>query len=244
MIVTWNSDLFASNSSATVLLTYDTQEQGTVAWYSPSVPNIKGYVNIFMESAWLLGASGNDTSTGQNLTFSFLSTPLGGGQNITKPGPMISLTVDPSTLPRVELPNLPGKYGLEIGLPIGLVAFVLIVLGIWCGMRKNNQSWAKVRGHSKDYMSKRARRRGRSGKDAAIQLEEYDRRQEAFSDEVSDFATLVQFLNHRTCYRHEMSTLSFHLYEPVHQAWKLLWRNADGSFWLAISRWQRKRISR
>lgn len=67
---------------------------------------------------------------------------------------------------------------------IRIVAAILIILGIWCGMRKH--AWSDVRGHSRDYMAKRARRRGRLEKDGAIQLDEYDRSgQDAFSDEVS-----------------------------------------------------------
>ena len=47
-------------------------------------------------------------------------------------------------------------------------------------------AWSEVRGHSRDYMARRARRKGRLEKDGAIQLDEYNRGgQEAFSDEVS-----------------------------------------------------------
>ena len=47
-------------------------------------------------------------------------------------------------------------------------------------------AWSDVRGHSRDYMARRARRKGRLEKDGAIQLDEYNRGgQEAFSDEVS-----------------------------------------------------------
>ena len=47
-------------------------------------------------------------------------------------------------------------------------------------------AWSEVRGHSRDYMAKRARRKGRLEKDGAIQLDEYNRGgEEAFSDEVS-----------------------------------------------------------
>ncbi|CAF9904775.1 hypothetical protein IMSHALPRED_000171 [Imshaugia aleurites] len=117
---------------------------------------------------------------GQNLTFSLISTPAG-GQNISKSGPMISLTVDPNTLPRLLIPKIASIYGLEIGLPIAIVAVILIILGIWCGMKKH--SWTDVRGHSRDYMVRRARRKGRLEKDGAIQLDEYDSGGGAFSDE-------------------------------------------------------------
>lgn len=67
---------------------------------------------------------------------------------------------------------------------IRIVAVIIIILGIWCGMKKN--AWSDVRGHSRDYMARRARRKGRLEKDGAIQLDEYDTGgQEAFSDEVS-----------------------------------------------------------
>ena len=67
---------------------------------------------------------------------------------------------------------------------IRIVAVILIFLGIWCGMKKH--AWSEVRGHSRDYMVRRARRKGRPEKDGAIQLDEYDRGgQDAFSDEVS-----------------------------------------------------------
>lgn len=100
-------------------------------------------------------------------------------------GPMISLVVNPATLPRVLLPKLPTKYGLEVGLPVGIVAAMLIILAIWCGMRKHDRSWKDIKGHGKDYMSRRQRRRGRKGKDGGIQLEEmsHPRNQDAFSDE-------------------------------------------------------------
>ena len=67
---------------------------------------------------------------------------------------------------------------------IRIVAVALIILGLWCGMKKH--AWSEVRGHSRDYMAKRARRKGRLEKDGAIQLDEFSRGgQEAFSDEVS-----------------------------------------------------------
>ena len=61
--MTWNSKLFPENASAIVELTYITADQ-QLAWSSPSVPNIQGYVNVYFDKAWLLGASGNDTTLG------------------------------------------------------------------------------------------------------------------------------------------------------------------------------------
>ena len=133
-----------------------------------------------MEKAWLKGASGNNSASGQNITFYLIN----GGQSPVK-GPMISLVINPSTLPRVLLPKIASKYGMEIGLPIGLAAALLIIFALICGMRRHNSSWKHIRGHGRDYMAKRARRRGRAGKDGAIQLGEYKYPQQGntFSDE-------------------------------------------------------------
>ena len=67
---------------------------------------------------------------------------------------------------------------------IRIVAVIIIILGIWCGMKKH--AWSEVRGHSRDYMARRARRKGRPVRDGDIQLDEYDRGgQDTFSDEVN-----------------------------------------------------------
>ena len=133
-----------------------------------------------MDKSWLMGAAGNDSSSGQNMTFYIQS-----GAQDPKEGPMISLVVNPKTLPPVQFHKIPAKYGLEIGLPIGVAAAILIVLALWCVMRRNNRTWSDIKGHGADYMAKRSRKRGRVGKDGGIQLEEYNRprRQDAFSDE-------------------------------------------------------------
>lgn len=165
------------------MLKYDDGDQNVV-WNASLVPNKKGYANINMDKSWLLGSPGNDSTSGQNMTFYLVSNPENAAQNSTK-GPMISLTVNPSTLPRVLLPKLSNKLGMEIGLPIGLVAALIIILAIWCGMRKHDRSWKDIRGHGQDYYHRRARRRGRAGKDGGIQLEAYNspRGQDDFSDE-------------------------------------------------------------
>jgi len=123
-----------------------------------------------MNKTWLLGAPGNDTTSGQNMTLFLISTPAG-EPNITKPGPILSLTVDPKTLPPVVIPKIASKYGLEIGLPIGVVALILILLGLWCGVRKSSRNHRSIKLAGKDYMARRARKR-RLGGD--VPLEEYD----------------------------------------------------------------------
>lgn len=133
-----------------------------------------------MDKAWLMGAPGNDSTSGQNITFYLIP----GAQNPVT-GPTISLVVNPSTLPPVLIQKLPSKLGLEIGLPIGVAAALLIILALFCGMRKHHRSWRDITGHGRDYMARRARRRGTAFKESGIQLEEYNYPQskDAFSDE-------------------------------------------------------------
>lgn len=159
---------------------YDDGDQGIV-WNSSTIPNGKGYTNINMQKEWLNGQPGNDSTSGQNMTLYLQPN----NQSAPTKGPTISLVVDPSTLPPVLIPKLPARLGLEIGLPIGVAAALVIILALWCSVRKHQRSWRDVRGHGKDYMARRARRRGKSGKEGSIQLEDYNssRGEDAFSDE-------------------------------------------------------------
>ena len=177
--VTWNPALFSKNTSDYVVLKYDGNQQGIV-WNSTQGSKQEGYANINMDKSWLMGAPGNDSSSGQNLTFYLYSGP----GNVST-GPMISLVTDPHDLPPLQFHKLPKKYGIEIGIPVGLVAALIIILAIWCGMRKHQRNWKDIRSSGHDYMQKRQRRRGRVGKDGGIQLEEmrHPRDQDAFSDE-------------------------------------------------------------
>ena len=173
------------NDSSLVVLRYAEGDKEEV-WNSSSseLGSRQGYANINMQKSWLKGQPGNDSTSGQNLTLHLLSDPE--SSNVTtKDGPIISLVVDPHTLPRVPIPKLPTKYGYEIGLPIGIVAALLIIIALWCGCRRHNQSWRDIKGHGRDYMAKRARKRRRSGKEGGIQLDDYSttRDPDSFSDE-------------------------------------------------------------
>lgn len=159
---------------------YDGEDQGVV-WNSSMIHDGKGYMNINMHKEWLHGQPGNDSTSGQNMTLYLQPN----NESAPAKGPTISLVVDPSTLPPVLFQKLPARLGLEIGLPIGLVAALIIILAIWCAMRKHQRSWRDVKGHGKDYMARRARRRERAGRAGSIQLEDYNspHKQDAFSDE-------------------------------------------------------------
>lgn len=173
--VHWNPDLFSLDATNTVELRYNDTSAGAsvndTVWTSDPIANIEGYVDVEMAKDWLLGASGNYSDLGQNITL-YLNSQPAGGDKIVKNGPMISLVVDPATLPRVKVPPSPfvKKYGVEVGVPVGVVGLLLIILGICCGIRKNNRNHRNIKSMGKDYMAKRSRRRGKGGD---IQLETY-----------------------------------------------------------------------
>ena len=123
---------------------------------------------------YLLDQAGNDTDSASNLTFILVSTPPDGAENRTS-GPIINLTLDPNTLPKILVPNpIPTKKGLEIGLPIGLVAFVIIALSLCCAIRRSKRNWREMRHYGKDYMRKRAMRKAGKRGDRGIELNDYD----------------------------------------------------------------------
>lgn len=114
-----------------------------------------------MDEAWLQGAAGNSSRSGQNMTLVLISEPAGGVPAIVKSGPFISLAKNPKTLPPVLIPKIPNKYGLEIGLPIGLVGLIIIILSVCCAVKRNNGHFRDVQSSlTKDYMSRRSRRGG------------------------------------------------------------------------------------
>lgn len=145
-----------------------------------------GYMNIYMNHSFLGSHSGNYTADGMNLSFILFSTPVGGPTNRTM-GPNTTLIFNPADLPKIKWKNpIPAKKGLEIGLPIGLVAFVVIALSIWCGMRKHRRNWNEMRHYGQDYMWKR-RGKGKGKAGQGIELNDYDfdanTRAERFEDE-------------------------------------------------------------
>lgn len=173
--VTWNPDLFDHNAQNHIEIhdanSTSTDPAQSLLFNSTLVPNPMGYINIYMNHSFLGPHSGNYTADGMNMSFTLYSTPFGKATNRTS-GPNTTLTINPADLPKVKLKNpIPVKKGLEIGLPIGLVAFIIIGLSIWCGMRKHRRHWSEMQHYGKDYMR---RRRGRSGKGNGIELNDYD----------------------------------------------------------------------
>jgi hypothetical protein len=133
-----------------------------------------------LDAAWLQGQSFN------NLSLTLVSFDPTVNKPATKwPGPIIGLMNQPvqhyQPSPHPEL----NKLGLEVGIPVGLGAFLLIIGGLWFGMRKTRRiELGNVMGRRKGYGVGKSRRQ-RLGKQADIQLREAALRPESpgFRDE-------------------------------------------------------------
>lgn len=108
-----------------------TGSSGASAYTSPKTPNSYGYVTIQMEEAWLQGKSRN------NLTLFIVEIdPVADQRASVLEGPTVSLIHQPPTHYAPPPPTkAPNRLGLILGLPIGLGAFLVVLLGLCIGMR-------------------------------------------------------------------------------------------------------------
>ncbi|KAF2107297.1 hypothetical protein BDV96DRAFT_653888 [Lophiotrema nucula] len=168
---TWNPDNFPINSTVTIKIQYfnDSLQE---AWSSDQTDNSWGFVAFTTKKEWLQGYSQ------YNLTFTALNfeatDPAKQADAIE--GPLITLTNEPPnhyTPP--EHTKTPNKEGLMIGLPVALGFVLLVVIGLWFGMRKHRTiGLGNIMGRrNKGYgVGKSRRQRLGLGKKGAIRLEE------------------------------------------------------------------------
>jgi hypothetical protein len=165
--VTWDSSLFAANSTIVIALNYY-NNTSTMAWTSDTLPVQQSFVTVQMQSSWLQGYKSN------NLTFEAISYTAKSSHGAATPltGPTIVLTT--SHLPAPPPTQLPSKESLMIALPIALGCFAFIVLGLFFGMRKHRiLGVGSVYGRRRRGYGERKSRRQRLGvQKAAIRLEE------------------------------------------------------------------------
>jgi hypothetical protein len=107
---------------------------GVNAWSSPAVDGVLGFVIITMDNAWLQGMSANSL----NLTLVDNGIDSNGRQAAkTFRGPVISI-VTPGHYPPPPTTTI-NPLGLQIGIPLGVAAFILILFGLFFGMRRQRQ---------------------------------------------------------------------------------------------------------
>ncbi|KAF2651948.1 hypothetical protein K491DRAFT_719361 [Lophiostoma macrostomum CBS 122681] len=168
---TWNADSFPANSTITVKAQFINDSLQEV-WSSAETQNSWGFVTVPTSKDWLQG------QTSYNLTFYAIMFE---GDDVTKKanpyeGPTIMITNEPAQHYQPPDPTkVPNKEGLMIGLPVSLGFVLLVVVGLYFGMRKHRHiGLGSIMGRrSKGYgTGKSKRQRMGLGKKGAIRLED------------------------------------------------------------------------
>lgn len=168
--VTWDVVEFTPNSTVTIILDYvdvnGTGPKAQHAWESKSISKNVGYITLQIDGDWLQGNSRNNLS----LTMQSFDATADKPARLLK-GPIIFLTNQPVEHYPPPPHNSIDKLGLEIGIPVGFFFCVLVVCGLWCGMRKHRRiGLGNVMGRKKGYGVGKSRRQRMGLKRAAFQV--------------------------------------------------------------------------
>ncbi|KAF2800502.1 hypothetical protein K505DRAFT_190800, partial [Melanomma pulvis-pyrius CBS 109.77] len=130
---TWDPLSFPTNSTVVVQiqLSNDTTQQ---VWSSGKTDNSWGFVAVETKKEWMQGYSM------YNLTFHLLNYEPAAPERAasTLDGPVITLTNEPPNHYKAPPFNkVPNKEGLLIGLPVTLGFLLIVIVGLYFGMRKH-----------------------------------------------------------------------------------------------------------
>lgn len=132
--VTWNADFYPANAKITIELRYANSTQGDSAFTSGQTVNSYGYLPVHMQSDWLQGKPQNA------LTLYIIELePTSDQRASARQGPTIML--HPKAVEHYQPPPpLPmNKLALYVGLPLSLAVVVLVVAGLFFGMRDSRR---------------------------------------------------------------------------------------------------------
>lgn len=168
LAVTWDPSRFEVNTTIAIVLNYANDSSHRAAWTSEGVPKEKSFVTVTMDKVWLQEFSNN------TLEFALVSYITASDHtNPPYEGPTIFLSEKAATHfkppPHTKLPD---KLSLLIGLPVGLGALLVVLFGLFYGMKKHRHiDVTKILSKRKGYGVGKSRRQ-RLGKKGAIRLEE------------------------------------------------------------------------
>ncbi|CAI6257503.1 unnamed protein product [Periconia digitata] len=166
---TWNADFFPPNSTVQIKVQW-TNDSKVETYSSENIPNQLGYAAVSMEKDWL---QGYDL---YNLTFRAVNFDSGNPKKKAEvfDGPMVTLGYAPIEHYPPSRPTQFNKEGLMIGLPVTLGFVLIVVVGLYIGMRKNRIiGVGNIMGRKRGYGAGKSRRQRMGlGKKGAIRLED------------------------------------------------------------------------
>ncbi|PYH45220.1 DUF4448 domain-containing protein [Aspergillus saccharolyticus JOP 1030-1] len=132
--VTWNADFYPLNATITIELRYLNSSEGDSAYTSERIDNSYGYTHIHMREEWLQGKQWNA------LTLYIIELDAVSDKRASaRQGPTILLHLRPTEHHKPS-PQLPfNRLALYIGLPVSLGIVVLVVAGLYFGMRESRR---------------------------------------------------------------------------------------------------------
>lgn len=133
--VTWNADYYPLNATITIELRYPSSwSQGDSAYTSERTDNSYGYIPLYMRKEWLQGKLRN------SLTLYIIELESTSDRRASvRQGPTINLHPKPPEHYKPSPPLAFNKLALFIGLPVSLSVVVVIVAGLFFGMRNSRK---------------------------------------------------------------------------------------------------------
>lgn len=132
--VTWNADFYPLNASITIEMRYSNSTVGDSAFTSEKTDNSYGYLPLHMRKEWLQEKAHND------LTFYLIElNPASGTRASIRKGPRITLHPKPVEHYKPSPPMTFNKRALFIGLPVSLSVIIVVVAGLFFGMRESRR---------------------------------------------------------------------------------------------------------
>ncbi|OJJ44062.1 hypothetical protein ASPZODRAFT_145186 [Penicilliopsis zonata CBS 506.65] len=132
--VTWNADFYPLNATITIEMRYLNSSEGDSAYTSERTDNSYGYLPLGMSKEWLQDKPYND------LTLYIIELdPTSGRRASARQGPTIRLHPKPVEHYRPSPPLPYNRLALFVGLPVSLGAIILVVGGLYFGMRDSRR---------------------------------------------------------------------------------------------------------
>ncbi|PYI02175.1 hypothetical protein BO78DRAFT_400691 [Aspergillus sclerotiicarbonarius CBS 121057] len=179
--ITWDADFYPLNATITIELRYSHSTEGDSAFTSDKTDNSYGYTHIHMRQAWLQGKQRNP------LTLYIIELDAVSDKRASaRQGPTVTLYPKPVDH-RIPPPRARfNKLALYIGLPVSLSVVILVVAGLYFGMRESRRiDLGNIMGPGYGIRKSKIQRLGRSREQGGLALERYSDEMDSDVSEVA-----------------------------------------------------------